>query len=166
MASKKAGPSKACAGLTEPKDLSKDNAWFMINLIKHTEAARLDKVHNVSFSPQAQRVHTLHLWLLVENARFSNDANRCLELQIDWDAFYKDMCISTKGAAQKRFERLMSSYGLTTAFKRKQDPSAEEPSDGGSTSLTPSPSKKRKRAAQSSKIIKEDKGFVTNDKEE
>ncbi|KAF7719009.1 Uncharacterized protein PECH_000189 [Penicillium ucsense] len=128
MASKKAGPSKARAGLTEPKDLSKDNAWFMINLIKHTEAARLDK--------------------------------------IDWDAFYKDMGISTKGAAQKRFERLMSSYGLTTAFKRKQDPFTDEPSDGGSASLTPSPSKKRKRAVQSSKMIKEDKGTVTNDKEE
>ncbi|GLI74541.1 hypothetical protein PoHVEF18_002785 [Penicillium ochrochloron] len=65
----------------DENDLSKDPAWFLINLIMHTEAKKLEK--------------------------------------IDWNGFIEKMGIKSKGAAVKRYERLMAAYGLNTTFLPK-----------------------------------------------
>ncbi|KAF3386257.1 hypothetical protein F1880_001274 [Penicillium rolfsii] len=67
---------------------SKDHAWFLINLIMHTETKKLEK--------------------------------------IDWNGFIETMGIKTKGAAVKRYERLLASYGLNTSYLPKQTTQATD----------------------------------------
>ncbi|KAJ5892226.1 uncharacterized protein N7473_008454 [Penicillium subrubescens] len=92
----------------DENDLNKDPAWFLINLIMHTEAKKLEK--------------------------------------IDWNGFIEEMGIKSKGAAVKRYERIMASYGLNTTYLPKPGTQTACSAQAESSAAGPGSSPPRRKA--------------------
>ncbi|KAJ5676082.1 hypothetical protein N7462_008979 [Penicillium macrosclerotiorum] len=72
-------------------------------------------------------------------------------LKVDWDVVAKDVDVPTSGAARKRYERVMNSFGYTVCGSSKSSPKPGTPSKRGTVDkvdepeqTTPKPTKKRK----------------------
>ncbi|OOQ91610.1 hypothetical protein PEBR_08787 [Penicillium brasilianum] len=102
------------------------------------------------------------MWFLI--TVIMNTEAKKLE-KIDWDSVAEKMDIKTKGAAMKRYERLLGTYGLTTSYLAKQGVQSPGPAQGkGAATGGPSTSSKKRTPSKRKRANLEKDDDAENDK--